>query len=691
MRRRERQPSIGAAIALGACAWGGWWGGWVSEARAQAPPEEGPVVVGGPREEFRWLRLHRFGGSLGFEVRDRRDERRPADGPATTDKELLLRPRLELSTEAYLGHRNLVDLNVDVQLLLEDTDFASDGPGGGTSQRQTAFENLYDVSALILGQSRVPILVYSRRDQSLLDREFSPSLDSTTSETGAIIDVRSETAPTTVQYFHRQQDQSDPQGLLDYRLDQDTLAAQTNLKLSDRQHLSIDYTFDSIRETQSGAGGGGVGFSDAFDRHDLSLIDTLDFGRDGQHNLRSTLRYYSQVGDFAQERVRWDESLRLRHTDRFETRYDTSLEQQTNAGQQQRLASGTASLRHRLFESLVTTASVGGRALRVQDVFDSDDIFANAGLEYTKKAPYGRFQASVGGGLDRQTNSPRGGALTIFDESHTFADPQPILIPRRRVLEASIVVKDAGGVRVFVPGADYTAQTFADRTEIRRVLGGAIADGQTVLVTYEIGPEPGNTTDTAMVTLAGRYSIEQGMLRGLDVYVNYRQIEHALSSDEPSAFVLDDARILRYGAEYRIGRLAFTAEEENHDSTIAPFDATRLAARYDHRLGRASGLSLDLTREDIRYTDPDNRVELNRITGLWFTRLGASLDVNVRLIFRDEHDRLVGSTRGFEQSIELNWHKRQTEIFASFHNSVLDSNNESDQFQTIFVGFRRNF
>lgn len=654
-------------------------------ARAQAPePDpEGPIIVGEQTERFRLFELDRFGGSVDLFARRQVDERRTPGAPKIRDTEDLFRETLSLSGRAFIGHRNLIDLNVSVQLGLEDSFLDSDT--FARKEHDNTFRNLYDISALILGEGPAPLTVYTRRDQTLLDREFAASIDSTTTETGAFLLVKSDVAPTTFRYFHREQEQIDRLGMLDFGLVQDTFEVESEIRLADKQRLSLDYTYDLIDEDLS------FGATQQFDRHNALAVHTIDFGPEDRYNLRSSLRYFEQNGDINHRQVRWDETLLLRHTDRFETRYDLSVDDQTIEGQNQRMGLGAFSLRHRLFESLVTTARLGGSATTIEDEFETTNVFGDVGLQYTKAVPYGRLDASVGLGFNREDNGERGSELAILNDSRVFSDPQPIVISRRNVVPGSIVVTDAANVRVFVQGVDYTVRVLPDRVEIRRLVGGAIADGQQVLVDYRVGPEPASTVDTVVGNFAVRYSITEGRLSGLDVYLTYQQVDQMLRKGSPLTIVLDDTQRLVYGVEYRIWAFTFTGEQEHFDSSVTPFDALRLGARFDQRIGPSSALTVDLTREELDFPRDDNRVELNRITATWFQQLSSELDFRAHLLYRDERDRFSGNTRGFEQALEVHWTRAQTDVFASVRNAMLEGDNADTMFQTFTLNIRRSF
>lgn len=678
MRRRPTTLRVVclAAAAGGACA--------ASVQGQTAQPQEGPVIVGERKEGYRGFQLESVQAGLEFFGESRLDQLRGSGQPTLKDRELTLRETLDLGGEVYIGHKNLIDITGGFKIGVEDRFIKSDTLN--EDAHETDFLGLYDVSALILQNGPVPITLYSRRDEGMLDRDFAGTIRTTTAETGAIAQFKSDVAPTTLHYFHRDETESDQLGTLDDTLVQDTFTANSDIRISDNQHLQIDYTFDHVNETQAGGA-----FHNVFDRHDATFTDLLDFGLENRNNLRSSLRYYNESGLYPQEVVRLDEQLLLRHTDRFETHYDITLENQERSGASQRLFRGETTARYRLFDSLVASATAGAQRLDVPDDFTSDDLFVQGSLDYTKTVPYGRVDAGASAGFDAQRNSARGGTISVLNEAYVFTDPFPIVISRPNIVPGSIVVTDASGIITYLPGSDYTEQIFPSHAEIRVIIGGGIVNGQSLQISYDLGPEPANDVDTTTTGTSFRYTLTESILQGLSGYVSYRTVDHNISASDPSLFVLDNLRDLTYGVEYNRGPVTLTAERENHDSTINPFDATRFVARIDERLGTSSTVGLDFTHDIIDYRDPSDHVVFDRIGGRVQQRFGHDLDLNVRLLYRNESDRLSGDSHGLEEIVELHWRRRQTQVFASFRNSVLDGPGSNTLSQTIQLGIRRAF
>lgn len=651
---------------------------------AQSGDDEGPIIVGESRGEWETFELHSIGAELSFEERYRIDQIDEPTNGKSTDTANLHRGKFDLFTESYIGHKNFIDLTADLGFGLDYEQVRSETTGD--DRNDLTFTNLYDVSALVLGEGPLPATIYSRRDESFLDREFSGSIRSIVSETGAILRFKSDVAPTTFHYFHRDQNDSDALDIVDSHTVQDSASVQSLFHITSKQELELSYVFDHIDESQA------FGFNNVYDRHDATLTHIIRFGPEDKFDLRSNLRIYDQTGRYEGSVVRIDEQLTLRHTEDLESRYNLSAETQDRGGVRQQALAGNASVRHQLFDSLTSSANAGGSYLTLpDDDFNSENYFVFGTLDYTKRVPLGRLEAGTLLGYDHLHNSDRGQNLSILNEAATFIDPFPVVLARRNIIPASILVTGSTGIPVFQEGIDYDVRIFTDRVELRRILGGGIANGTSVLISYDIGPEPENSIDTLNSAFSIRYSFDDGALSGLSLYLRYRRADRSLEAKDPTQFVIEDVNDLTYGAEYEISDFTFTAERENRVSDVSGYDANRFSARYDRRMGVRSLLTIDNTYEIIDYTSDNNRLELLRSSVRWRQRLLQNLDLSLWFQFRDENETIGGHTQGFEQALELDWHLRQTSAFLSIRNAILNGDNVDRLSQEFVLGIRRKF
>ena len=645
--------------------------------------EEGPVVVGVERE-WETIKFNPVDFTLELVARYENDEVETEGQPKQRDSEWILTEALTAATTGYIGHPNFIELDLSGTFGLEETWLDSDTLGQDDDSIETLLR--YNVSALIFKQSDAPATVYSTRSQTLINRQFGSSLDSIVEQHGARMVLRSPTAPMTFHYFHREEDQSSDFDFSDFNIVQDTFEWFGQWFIDPHQQLIAEYTFDNVNES------GELRPTNSFVRHNAIATHNLDFGPESEHNLRSTLMYYSETGDFPIDRLRFDEALRLRHTPRFETLYDYDFDWQQTPDADQMFHRGSAGFRHRLFESLVTSFDAGGSYLTVDPAsFTSTQAFAHLNFDYTKKVPFGRLSAGLFGALTWQDDSESGAGFLITDESYLIGSSGIIILNRRNVDPATIHVTDSTGLITYVEGIDYTVTVLGDRIEIRRVLGGDISSGDTVLVDYFVTPEPANTTDTVAVGSTARYDFDEGWLTGLGVYVRYFHQDQDRRSDGPEVLIPANVDDLTFGTDYRIGYLTLAAERQVRDSTLSPFNATRFDARYALPLGLGSALTLNATYDEIDRIEEDLRTTIMTAGGRWSQRWTDQLNMNLAAIWRHEEDTGEIEVDGFEQQIDLTWRYRQTTIYGSFRNAFLFSNVSDSTFQTFMIGLRREF
>jgi hypothetical protein len=646
-------------------------------ARAQ---DEGPIVIG-EGQDLETVAVEEVDVALDLEGRWRQDETTPQDGMKIRDRETFFRETVELATRGYLGHPNLVHLDLRGQFGLEQNDL-SDGETGIT---QRTSDTLLDYAAVadFLRNAKLPFTLYATRTSTLVDRQFGSTLDNSLSEYGGIVNLRSDVAPMRLQVFHRDERQSDPLAGEDFRLSQDSVTWHGDLNLQSWHHLAWDYSYDHVDET------GFLRPTNTYERHDVFVTDDYSFTEDA--DLRSALRYLKQTGDFATESLRLDETLRVRHSRTLDTRYDYTFDRQVFGDDTQSIHRGAARLRHQLFRSLITTAELGGSILNTEaQNFTSTQVFGNVDLEYTKDVPYGSLRATLDLGYTIQSDGERGTEFQIRDERRSFGSSGLIIIERRDIVPSSIVITDATRVFTYAEGFDYSVRATSERVEIRRLLGGNISDGEVVLVSYRVGPEPASDTSTVNYGGTLRYTIDEGPLTGLALYGRYLEQIQNRDGVDPT-LPESDFRDILLGVDYDLRELSLNAEYEMRTGSFSPFDALRLEADYTHDLGAGSALSLTGVYQDITRTDDDINATIATLSGRWSQQWDPHLRSALTLIWRDERDSGSFDSQGFEQLLTLSWTYRQTAIYASVRNTFVDSDVRRTDAQLVRLGFRREF
>ncbi|MHC4764158.1 MAG: hypothetical protein ACYTF2_03535, partial [Planctomycetota bacterium] len=611
--------------------------------------QEPGIVVVSPRPELKWLHFHEIDVALELEWRRDVDEVDRAVGGEVRDVQDRFREVLELGTRGFAGHPNLLQLDLSGRFRM--TQRLLDLDSTGTNETVDEFLLEYDFSGLFLAEQKFPVLVYSRRNQSDIDRVFGGSLEQTWTQTGAQLTVRDDRFPTNIQVYTRELEQNDSSLNQDFILDQNSLEADGRVELGASQSLWWDFTYDDVDQS------GDLRATQSFERIEGNLTHTLDFGDTDQHQLRSVLRLFDLSGDIDHEQFLFTERLRLRPSDDLLTWFDYRFEDLQRSNVEVRSHRGSGNFRHTLYDSLVTSGRLGGihQDLRNED-FQSDEINGDLRFDYTKRVPLGTLFAGADFNGSRIWQDERGEPLPVLDNAFTFGPSDLIIIFQENVVASSIVITDLTGTILYSLGVDYTQLVLPDRVEIRRVPGGNIAPGETVLIDYDIGPEPEGRTTTLGAGFDLRYTLDEGMLSGLSVYARYFEQWQDRSPDDFAAGLPEnDFSDLIFGAEYNAWKIYLKAEQQIRDNELSSFDSTWLEARYVEPLGRGSTLVLRAWWQEIDRDDADIRTTTTTISGTWNQQITDRLRGRLVLLYQNIDGDAGFDSEAFEQQLDVTW------------------------------------
>ena len=652
-------------------------------AAPEAPPAsdaEGPIIIG-QRRRYETFHLDRPDVALELTNIYQRD-RTKTGGATTTSEQFVLEQVLEVATRGYVLSPNFFDLTLSGSGGIDETWVNVEDATGSSSESNIGSLYEWDVQGTFQPNGASPLTLYSRREQGWVFREFGPAIETVTTDTGASLELRSRKLPTRFGVSHLESEQSGFEDVDDFAYKRDAFNWHTTYLPTDNQTINWDYNF--ARVDQSGV------TSQQYQTHDARLSHELVFGPRRRNSLTSMLNYYNQSGDINLERFRFDERLRLRHTDDFRTRFDYTYDQTNVGGSDQNRHRASAGFTHDLYDSLTTNGEVGVQRSEAGDA-TALETFANIDFSYRKQVPLGLFSANLGLAWSRQDSESQTEPVPVIDQPATFGDAQPIVITGGNVDPNTIIITDPSGLLIFQPGVDYTITQFPDRLEIDRVIGGQIGAGQAVVLDYQLLPLPAAVTTSDSLSAGLRYDFQKGPLKGLTLFTRYAKTNQDIDTDNPGAFVLNEFTDVVYGAEYRFWYITLGAEHQDHDSTINPFDADRFFARYSQRVHDNTLVALNASYTSITYFEPPDELNLFTLSAQLQHRFTPRLTGSITVLYRDEDDQLRGRTRGFEQQLELRWRHRQTQLYTLLRNAQLDNPDQDQNFQFFQLGLRRQF
>jgi hypothetical protein len=652
---------------------------------ALARADEGPVVIAN-KEQRPTLSLDPIHGALG--IGGFYQEQRSRTGASSaTATDMLLSQELTLSTGGAIVSRNLATWTGSGTLSLQE-EWITDGP---RTAAQTGVFDTYDFHLDALGTTAFPFSVYAQRTENYLNRAFAALLRDTTTGYGATFHYNAGPLPSTLSISRTTTQQSSLEGETQFSLDQTEMDYSTSFQPWERHMVSVNLHYAALAQNNPGF------VSSNSDLLGASISHNWSIDPEGRNTLTQNFDYSQQSGNFPFTQTRLSEQLRMRHSSQLESSINYTFEQHEYASNATLRHNLTGSITHRLYESLITTLRAGTSLSEnsfsgngQSESARTTNFFTDLGLNYQKKVWLGRFGANLGLGYSQSDNGATGSQQQVIGDVQNYTGAEPIILTRQGVNASSIHVFNAAGNQEFVQDFDYTLRTVGHTVEIDPVVGRGISPGDTVRLNYTIDPLPGYTSRSTSLNAGANYLFEEGPLNGLNLFTHYSQVDQSISPAS-SGVAPDTVRDTLLGAEYRVWKLTLRAEDENHDSTLSPYDALRFSARYDDRLGDRTVLSINAAQNFIQFPLDHSRVALTTVDGRMQYEIMRGLKATVSARWRHDDDSRTGNQEGFEEQAELRWKIRQTDIFGLIrHTSLSTRDNDGSSFFFQF-GLSRSF
>ncbi len=656
-------------------------------ASATQPAPEDP-----PPADVQWLHLQELLIELGFEAAYDQHESTFDTGDRfrwTYDQ----RNRSQRFEET-LGFRATGALIDDKVLLFESATrwgltqerFSETGPWVDRSESPDGDLLEYDLSVTLFPRGKVSATAYAQQLDSRLPRAFQPSLDRTRERYGAGLFFNDPTLPMRLTFEHTWDElTSRTRDLIDdERRGRDQLRYEATWQIDKYHSLRLEYEYDDRSEQYSGSG-------TRFDttRNYLLLNHVLRFGPKHRSAWENLARFQDESGDLARDTTELSTRLRLQHTDSLASNFAGQFLSDSFEELGTRTYRGEVGLTHQLDDLLTTTAQLYG----LQQQADQNADFAEWGglvnSSLNHENAWGRFSANVSynhNATDTRNGTRRG---VIIAESVTFRDPLPAYLAHTDVLPTTIIVTDANRTRTYLPGRDYLAAPLGRYTALYRVPNGAIADKETVLVTYVYRAL--GDYDYARDRLDFR--VQQAFKFGLTPYY-----AGSLQNED-----LDESRFLtwrarnvnrhRVGTTFRQRRWSVGVEYEYNDDAIDPYQAFH--ANGDVVLFQNARHQLDGKTTVSRFWFDGAEALGARNTTLFDVGLGyrcllmQDLEANATAMYRYEDDSLFGDTHGVDLAAGLDWRIGYFTLRFEAEYDMLDLPDSRDNSMAFWIKLKR--
>lgn len=632
-------------------------------------------IVPAQAQEFRKFKLQDVGGYLevGFWAEYERRSREDVASSFET-KELELYERLRLDLDGYFFHPTIVAFRLSPEL-----EFI---------QRRTKVldEENSSKNRLVGGELRLAVLdghyyglsLHAARQEVDVDAVFQPAGKILRDTFGTTFRFQKGPIPFDIAYTRTAFQGSG--SAADTNEVTDELAVRGQYSAGSRSKGTLEYRLTDIRQET---------FGRDVTTQWFRVGNTTTLGALKRLRLNGNLRYRQQTGSVNSTTKAFQESLSWRHTENLSSYHSLSFNRFEVGDDPVEIWDARSAFSHDLWGSL------------------SSQVQLNAGLDESSSSKTRKYGSSISENYSRALGNwgrialglrtyadvverqPTQEVDVVNDEAVTFVDLFPVRLRHFDIDPLSIRVTDERGVIVYAPIQDYLITTREPITEIQRVPGGRILDGETVLVSYSY------TTGVAGTALStgARATLRLSYRDASSIYGEYaRGRQSMLSGSTDSRLQQLDAWVVGVKGEWRwfSGKVEF----EDHESTFSPNRSLTKQASISFSPMPRVLARLSVNHQNVRYMETDEEINTLNIYG------NATVDITRRSQFwidanyrrqRSKGSATLDNMDAYEVKTSYVWRLSllTAEVSANFYN--VDQRGQREEAQEFKITLRREF
>jgi hypothetical protein len=609
-------------------------------------------------QQIEVLKLTDVRGFVELGVESRR-ELRERDGQDTFDRDDIdLREILNVSTSGYVYHPRFLTFSAGALLDLIQVS----NRGEVTSDDREQLGGHWNLNFLKEHPWGLTLLGDVRELE--IERPFQSSLDVTSRVMGAAFHYRQGPLPFVFSYKNR-----DRSGGEDIDESGDEWAIRADYDLSEDSYGRLEYvtTDEDIRGQD-------------IDRQVFFANNRSFFGPARSKRLNTSFRSYRQSDASGDTDLTTAIGLfDWRHSPTFSTSYGIDFQRTEREVSDTDNLNLFASARHRLFESLTSELEAYGR---FQDASFGDERRMGGALreEYTKElADWGRLRLMLTPHAEIVQNRPEGQFGFQNDEAVVLTGVLPVRLGETNIDVSTIVVTDASRSITYVEDLDYMVLQRGGVVELRRLITGDIADGETVLVDYQFALEGDNDIRDSGIDAA----VSITFIEVSTFYWQRWQSEKKVLSGEIDGR-LDTVDRQTWGHRLAFPWLTTRIEWERDRSEFAPYDAFSLSATLSTPVGWPARGQILGSRRELDYSDTDEDIVFTTVAAALSLRLTPRtlLDLEGDYVREEWSGRDVQGLNdldGYGLRLAVTWQLRRFQLTLGGRYLKLDREDDQDE------------
>ncbi|GEM_PF-1838027 len=582
--------------------------------------------------------------ALGFSFESENEERKILSAPLPSHrKRLLFEETLETKFQGSVYHPNFVDVDADLEVGLAQNREKFQPNLAGKLKNSSL--NRYHVLSSFLNKKPYVFSLSAEKSRQVQNREFFERQIINSNKYGGNFGFRNKALPASFSF-------SKSEKVIDRlsRPSQDFQDDELSLNLNNQSELLGETFFDANQDkfsrTESGTPDqNGVS-------RDFNLTNRKYLSEDERKMLYSSLRSYGLTGTSKSRVLNLNENFDIKHTDSLDSSYNYSFSDKSSSGVNAKDNRISAALRHQLYESLNSSFNTYYFNSKATS-FSQDTYGVSLDEAYVKKlGKIGKFTSGAGIAYSEDKRETMDNVISIIDEAHTLTTGVLTFLDMPRADTATVVVTNAAGDITYVLNVDYLLTEAAERTQIQRVPGGSILDGQDVVVDYRAQSSP----LVKFNTLSQNYRFRMDFLEQLiGVYYNLSKESHPRASGGEN-LVLQKLTDTIVGVDFNYKNFSVELSGEDYDSNLSPYKQTRIKESYFFNPTEKSTLTFDSSQCKVRFISSQDTQKFFDFISRYTIGLNAYSRLNAEAGFRwqegtgiDLDDITAGS--GYELSL----------------------------------------
>lgn len=261
-------------------------------------------------------------------------------------------------------------------------------------------------------------------------------------------------------------------------------------------------------------------------------------------------------------------------------------------------------------------------------------------LRYQRSLPVGVAQVSYGLRHDQREQKATATQTSVVGERVVLAGTAFAALGQRHLVAGSLAVSNVTRTQTFVEGQDYTLMQVGAETRLQRQIGGAILEGQELLLDYAYavgGSFAYNQTDQTL-------NLNWALKSYINTYFRYLDAEPRLSSGTP-AYALNVVRSSLYGVRadvpLRLGvdmTWGGNLEREHRRETVAPYrrEARELYVQTEDPFFGSGNIRASMRRTRVAFESAAQDVDLQGYDLRYWARLRSGIDLSANVSYESD-------------------------------------------------------